>query len=91
MARRFIDEDGNEIDPETLGVWVEEEEDVTEGLNRADVGIILALPWVGLANGIAAGVNYFHEALANLSQKIDARKRFQREAGLSIEALIEGE
>lgn len=86
---RFFDQDGNEIDPEGLGIY--EDGEGAEGLNRADVGMILLLPWVGFVNGVSAAANYLHSALSNASSKIDAQKRFAREAGLVIEAITGGE
>lgn len=89
--RKFFDQDGNEIDPEDLGIYEEEASEQPEGLNRADLGVILILPWLGFANGVAAATNYLHAALVDASVKIDARKRFAREAGMVIEAITGGD
>lgn len=90
MARQFFDEDGNELDPEDLGIH-EGVDEAPQGMNRADVGIVLLLPLLGWANGLAAAANYFHSALTHSSAKIDERKRFAESAGYAIEALTGGE
>jgi len=89
--RRFMDEDGNEIDPEAWGIYEDETETPAEPMNAADVVVVLVLPWVGFVNGLAASVNYLHSALAGTSARIDARRRFAREAGLSIESMTGGD